>query len=190
MQFDSLKFKKTLKGPNGHIFQIDWDLPQGRCDCNELVSSPVVEPNYFTLSYQSTNNVHLPQEILFKTPVTPSLTNIYIIFEVYSDPGSRVILYENSTVIGEGYPMTAYNTDRNNPLTAPESQLFLSPIVSEYGTIIYDKTQGSSIIPKTTGDIGDNYRFILKRDTNYIFQTTPLVNKTDISTNIVWYEVK
>lgn len=191
MEFENIVFKKTLKDADGHLFQVDWNTPQGRCPtCGLLVSAPIIDINYFTFSYQSINNVGISQEILIKTPVAPSLTNVYMIFNVYTDPGSTVKLYENPTVKGNGSLLTGYNTDRNNPTIASESELYLSPLVSSYGTNIYTKTQGSSIAPKTFTDMIDNYRLVLKRDTTYIIKTTPIVNNTTVSANILWYEVK
>jgi len=134
-------------------------------------------------------DIATPKRYLIKTPNTS--LRAHLVFNIHTEPGSRVQFFEGTTVTANGAVLTPQNNNRNSTNTSQIS-VFANPTVTGDGTSLFDKEAGTAALGATRGvglELSHVDEFILKQNTNYEIKITSLSNNTVASTQIDWYEV-
>jgi hypothetical protein len=153
------------------------------------------EGNFFSTHTISTGlTVASPKRFLFITqtlqPDPSDTIEIDMLYQISTFPGCRVELFEDTVVSNNGTPLDAINQNRNSTTTSV-GDAFEDPVVTSEGILISSQIIGST----TTGGVGgltirDEQELVLKAGTTYLLKITPLIDGTDISASLKYYDAR
>lgn len=161
----------------------------------ELAHHRVHEGNHFFVHRIALGiNVANPKYFLIVPPptaVAPSETlEMHVIFEVVTDIGGTVWLFENATITANGTELTIINNNRRSSTTSL-AHIYEDPIVAPLGegTILFEERKGTTTSGDEIGEFERNEEeLIFHPDRNYLMKFTPLANGANITTEINWYD--
>lgn len=191
MKYDTIPILKTVKCPNGHLFEIPADVAVGRCPEDGILVATQVNP---ILYFRIFNNFILQEignrsSLLIITPDT--LTRIYMTTGIIADANIQYDLFEDATVSDNGIAIPIFNKDRNALNKLSQSlKVFSNPTVTNNGTNIMSRKNPKGLFsPYLTRDITPEEVNILKQNTMYLLNVTALAGTTNVSVGINWLEV-
>ena len=116
-------------------------------------------------------------------------TRIHMVFEVSTNVGTKIEIFENPTVDVAGTAYTPLNNDRNSANVSALTITYGDTSTAD-GTLIHGEMIGSSGGPTRIGGSGGrDCEFILKQNEEYFIKVTTLVNDGFCYINLSWYEV-
>lgn len=107
-------------------------------------------------------------------------------WEVNSDGGVKVDIYEGVTTTNDGTALTAFNRDRTKQAThVATMSAYKTPTGLSGGTLLFSTGSTS----KSGGLQVSSQEFIFKPNTKYSFILTAYTNNVNIATMFDWYEL-
>lgn len=127
-------------------------------------------------------------DIVAQTPDTTE--EIHLVWELQSQKEIEFEIYEDATITYNGTDLTARNNNRRSANTTSLVNFEADPTVTDVGTLIAQLCIGDTTNPNRgiPGGGQRNRELILKRNSNYIFRITSLVNDNCITYLGEWYE--
>ena len=135
---------------------------------------PIAPPKYF---------------LIVPPPTQPdgSIIEMHIIFEIASDVGGTLEVFENSTVTANGTPLDIINNNRRSSTTSL-CQVFEDPTVTADGTLLFQERKGTATSEAELGEFERNdEEFILHQDDMYTLKFVPLA-VANITMELNWYD--
>ena len=143
--------------------------------------------HYYVEDYDNEVDILVPKQWLIVVPDTS--IRIHFFFDAFASGGGLWELYEDTTVTAgnEGTPLTVFNNDRNSNNNCCLS-VYSDPTVGVIGIQIHVHLLPSA--GKQEGAISARQQeIILKNNTKYLIQFTPVANNTEAAINLEIYEV-
>jgi len=118
---------------------------------------------------------------LFIPPVAASGCRPHVGFDVSVSNASRVRIYENPTINGNGVALPIRNSDRELP-DIPKEHFFRDPQnVSEGDIKLFDTQVGGGAIVNAGGVAGNRAGIIVRNGAKYLLRVTPQAAATRVS---------
>jgi hypothetical protein len=142
-----------------------------------VTSLPALNPKYF---------------LIIPPPVQPdgTIIEMHLIFEVDSDVGGTLELFESPTIAGNGTPLNVINNNRRSS-TISLCQVFEDPIITSDGTQLFSERGGTGGPTPIGADLGEFERndeeFVLHQEDSYILKYVPLAI-ANITMELNWYD--
>ena len=157
----------------------------------ELAHHRIHEGNHFFVHRISLGiNIASPKYYLIVPPPTAGADTIemHVIFEVDSDKGGTLILFEDATVSANGTALTIINNNRRSS-SASDANIYEDPTVTVEGTSLFEDRKGTATTEAELGEfIRDEEEIIFHPDKKYLLKFTPLANGANITMEIYWYD--
>ncbi len=157
----------------------------------ELTHHRIHEGNHFLVHKISLGiNIASPKYYLIIPPPSAGTNTIemHLIFEVDSDIGGTLLLFESSTIEDNGTALTIINNNRRSSSTS-EVNVYEDPTVTIEGTLIFEERKGTATTEAEIGEfIRDDEEFVLHPDKNYLLKFTPLADNANITMELNWYD--
>lgn len=159
----------------------------------ELAHHRIHEGNHFMVHKMYINVVAATKYFLIIPPPVPANPNdtveMHLIFEITTEPGGTLQLFEGSTVTINGAPLVINNNNRRSSASSLVS-VYDGPTFTNIGTLIFE---GASAI--SGGEIGETDRndeeFVLHPAKKYIFKFAPYVvapATITLTFELEWYD--
>lgn len=158
----------------------------------DIVHQRIHEGNHFMIHRIATGiNIANPKYFLIIPPPVQSdgsVIEMHIIFEVVTDIGGTLELFENPTVTSNGTGLTIINNNRRSS-TPSLCQIFENPIVTNDGTSLFAERAGTTTLGTKLGEFERNdEEIILHQADTYILKFIPLADGASITMEINWYD--
>jgi len=138
--------------------------------------------HFYLCDYDSAIQLNETIEFVVTTPNTTSWS--HMTFDFSSILGASLDVYEGSTDVVGGTPVTPFNNNRNSATTSTLT-LIKDPTSITTGTRIAGYLAGAN---RTGGMQQRDRELILKQNTTYLFRFTSLANSNAISFCGEWYD--
>ena len=139
--------------------------------------------HYNYCDYQENNALNDTIDFILQAP--NSAKEIHFTFEVYSNQGAKIDLYEGASGISGGTDITPRNNNRNSLNTSDLQQLKKDPTITTSGTKAAGFLAGAG---RDAGFADRDKENILKTNEIYLLRITSLANSNNISWCAEWYE--
>lgn len=157
----------------------------------ELAHHRIHEGNHFFVHKISLGiNIASPKYYLIIPPPSAGTDTIeiHVIFEVVSDVGGTLILFENATIAANGTALTIINNNRRSTSTS-QANVYEDPTVTTEGIEIFSERKGTTSTEVELGEfIRDDEEIIFHPNKKYLLKFTPLVDGANITIEINWYD--
>jgi hypothetical protein len=112
---------------------------------------------------------------------------MHIIFEIVTEPGGILRLFEDSTIITTGLVLDIVNNNRRSS-TSSLASVYENPTFTNIGTLIFEHAGGTPFAGAELGETErDDEELVLHPGKNYIFEYTPYGPAT-ITFELNWYD--
>ena len=157
----------------------------------ELAHHRIHEGNHFLVHQVSLGvNIAFPKYYLIIPPPSAGTdtTEMHLIFEVVSQIGGTLILFEDATISANGTALTIINNNRRSSSTS-QVNVYEDPTVTTEGTTIFSERKGTASTEVELGEFfRDDEEIILHPDKQYLLKFTPLADGANITMELNWYD--
>lgn len=168
--------------------QLVQDLSTGNLIIVTAEHNQIHKGNLYGVGVVSTGIAILtPKRFLLVTPNTS--TRAHLVYEVETQPGATVELYEGTTTSSDGTALSEICHRRASPNVATVVATE-DPTVTADGTLLVTQSSGTATLGGKVGTVTSRAsEFVLAQNTKYQIKITALAASTTVSILMEWYEI-